>query len=268
MLITEKQITDKRVLIAKLQEKENDIEKRINRVKSNPSSGNICRNCHARLGHTARTCTMGKCTSVFKCGEQKYHVGEINTREIRSQIRNHEMELNKLMTELENKKSAINASKDSLSCKIERELFQTKKTDYLMKCNKNWSLLRKHVYAVEKYCKQHFEGRLPARQDIGKILPNALSENNSSLSYHRSKQSREQKRENPFKSHLQNYGVEFPAADDCLSSPPRKIEKVSPILATAPTNQKEETEQFAFVMRESLRNHPQSNSFVTLSQSM
>ena len=107
--------------------------------------------------------------------------------------------------------------------------------------------MHKHVYTVEKYCKQHFEGRLPARQDIGKILSNTLSENNSSLSYHRSKQSREQKHGNPFKSHLQNYGIEFPAANECLSSPPRKIEKVLAILATAPTNQKEEMEQLAFV---------------------
>ena len=53
VLITEKKIPDKRVLIAKLQEKENDIEKRINRVKSNPSSGNICRwdTRHGRVYH-------------------------------------------------------------------------------------------------------------------------------------------------------------------------------------------------------------------------
>ncbi len=57
VLITEKQIADKRVLLAELHEKENDIEKRINLVKSSPSSGNICSNCHARLGHTARKCT-------------------------------------------------------------------------------------------------------------------------------------------------------------------------------------------------------------------
>lgn len=59
VLITEKQKTDKRILIVRLQEKENDIEKRIDRVESNASSGNICRNFHYRLGHTARTCTMG-----------------------------------------------------------------------------------------------------------------------------------------------------------------------------------------------------------------
>ena len=267
VLITEKQIADKRVLLAELHEKENDIEKRINLVKASPSSGNICSNCHARLGHTARKCTMPKCTSVFNCREEKYHVGEINTREIRSQIRKHEMELNKLMTELENKKAATNASKDSLSRKIERDLFQTKKTDCLVNGNKNWSLLRKHVYAVEKYCKVHFEGRLPARQDISKILTNALSENNS-LSYHRTKRSREQKRGNPFKHQLQNFGVQFPAAEDCIYSPPKKTEKVSSLLATTPTNQQEETEQLAFVMKESLRNHPQSKSFLTLSQSM
>ena len=118
--------------------------------------------------------------------------------------------------------------------------------------------MRKHVYAVEKYCKVHFEGRLPARQDIGKILTNALSENNS-LSYHRTKRSREQKRGNPFKHQLQNYGVQFHAAEDCIYSPPKKTEKVSSLLATAPANQQEETEQLAFVMKESLRNHPLRN---------
>ena len=57
---------------------------------------------------------MGQCTLVFKCGEEKYHVGETKTRELRSQIRKHEMEPKKLMTKLENKQSAINASKNSV----------------------------------------------------------------------------------------------------------------------------------------------------------
>ncbi len=63
VLITEKKIPDKRVLIAKLQEKENDIEKRINRVKSNPQVAIFVVGTHGTDVYT-----MGKCTSVFKCG--------------------------------------------------------------------------------------------------------------------------------------------------------------------------------------------------------
>ena len=236
VLITETQITDKGALIAKLKQKKRYC-KRINRVKTGPSNGNICRNCHFRLGHRARKCTMRQCTSVFKCGEEKYHVGETKIRELRSQIRKHEMELKKLMTELENKQSAINASKNSVSSKIESELFRFKKTDYILNGNKNWSLLRKLVYAIEQYCKQHFGGRLPARHDIFKILANALADNYSSLSYHRSKESLQRKCENPFKSQPQSVGVQFPAPDESLSSPPRE-KTFSPILVTAPTNSK------------------------------
>ena len=124
----------------------------------------------------------------FKRGEEKYYVGETKTRELRSQIRKHEMELKK-MTELENKQSAINASKNSVSNKIESELFHLKKMDYLLNGNKNWILLRKHVYAIEQFCKQHFGGRLPARHDTSKILANALADNYSPLSYNRSRKS-------------------------------------------------------------------------------
>ena len=194
VLNTEKKIQNKEVLIAKLREKEKGISRRINMVKSNQMDENICRNCHLRLGHTARTCELDKCSSVFKCGEEKFHHGETNTREIRSQIKKHEMELIKLKTELDNKKSAIDKSKDTLSKKIECELFHAQKEDYLVNGQKNWSLLRKHVYAVEQYCKEHLGGRLPAKQDVSEILQNALSEGtNSSLDYHRAKQSQKWK---------------------------------------------------------------------------
>ena len=63
---------------------------------------NVCRNCHLRLGHSALTCDLDKCSSVFKCGDTKFHAEETNTREIRSQIGKHEMELSKLKVELDN----------------------------------------------------------------------------------------------------------------------------------------------------------------------
>ena len=62
---TELQVQTKLELIASLKEKENNIQKRIERVRSDPSDGNICRSCHMRLGHTSRSCTFGKCLSVF-----------------------------------------------------------------------------------------------------------------------------------------------------------------------------------------------------------
>jgi hypothetical protein len=73
---TEIQIKSKSDLLASLKEKESAIRKNIDRVKSNPLDGNICRCCHMRLGHTSRSCTFGKCSSVFKCGEEKFHAGE------------------------------------------------------------------------------------------------------------------------------------------------------------------------------------------------
>lgn len=72
--------------------------------------------------------------------------------------------------ELSNKKSAIDTSKDTVSRKIECDLFQMKKEDYLVNGHKNWSLLRKHVYLVEQYCEQHLGGRIPAKPHISGVL--------------------------------------------------------------------------------------------------
>ena len=83
---TEEQINKKQEIIERLQNKENEILAKLEKVKSDPRDGNICRNCHLRLGDSARTCQFGRCTSVFKCGEEKYHSGEINMKELRNQI--------------------------------------------------------------------------------------------------------------------------------------------------------------------------------------
>ena len=104
---TEKQINKKQEIIERLQNKENEILAKLERVKSDPRDGNICRNCHLRLGHSARTYQFGRCTSVFKCGEEKYHSGEINMKELRNQIKKNESELRKLRSELDNKGMAL-----------------------------------------------------------------------------------------------------------------------------------------------------------------
>ena len=57
---TEEQINKKQEIIERLQNKENEILAKLERVKSDPRDGNICRNCHLRLGHSARTCQFGR----------------------------------------------------------------------------------------------------------------------------------------------------------------------------------------------------------------
>ena len=153
----------------------------------------------------------GKCSSVFKCGEEKFHPGELNVKEMRCQIKRHQSELNRLFEELESKKSAVERMKDKVQNRIETDLFEVNKAAYLVNGTKHWSLLRKHVYLVEEYCKKNFRGKIPGKQDIGNILEKALTDNNSgSLAFSRSKQGGSRKRENPAKPSLERYGVEFP----------------------------------------------------------
>ena len=258
---TELQIKSKSDLIASLKGKENSIQTRIERVRSDPSDGKICRNCHMRLGHTSRSCDFEKCSSVFKCGEEKFHVGESNLKGLKISIKKHESKLIKLRTELQNKKSAIATNKDRISHRIESDLFQSRKEDYFINGSKNWTLLRKHTYLVEKYCKDHMRGKIPAKQDVGEILSIALEENNPTMEYQRAKQrqSAQRKHGNPFKPHLERHGVHFPSppmwhGEDCSSATETKPsrENVSLIIFTAPSNANEEKEQLAIVLRERL----------------
>ena len=77
MIKTEERIEQRRSQIQQLREKVHETEMKLERVKSDPRDGNICRNCHLRLGHSARTCVYGKCSS------EKFHPGELNVKEMR-----------------------------------------------------------------------------------------------------------------------------------------------------------------------------------------
>ena len=46
----------------------------------------VCGNCHLRLGHTQKTCTLEHCTDVFFCGQEKRHTGQINKRRLDQEI--------------------------------------------------------------------------------------------------------------------------------------------------------------------------------------
>ena len=57
-------IEGKKSELFELEKKEHEIQRKILRVKSNPSDGKLCRNCHMRLGHTSHCCEYEKCLSV------------------------------------------------------------------------------------------------------------------------------------------------------------------------------------------------------------
>ena len=138
---------------------------------------------------------------------------------MRNQLKRHQTELNKLVEELDSKKSAIETMKDKVHNRIESDLFQANKTAYIVNGNKNWSLLRKHVYLVEEYCKKNLGGKIPGKKDIQIVLEKALSDDDScGLSFFRSKQSGSRKRENPAKPSLERHGLEFPSSKHVCSS--------------------------------------------------
>ena len=77
---------------------------------------------------------------MFCCGEQKFHVGEVNTKELDINIRKKEKRVQLLKNELENRKAACKSVKESLARRIEADLFEVNSDEYMFYGQKNWSL--------------------------------------------------------------------------------------------------------------------------------
>ena len=120
------------------------------------------------------SCTYGICDSVFSCGQEKFHSGELNMKELDNGNRKKEKQVQLLKCELENKKAACRSVKEPLSRRIEADLFEENIDEYMYYGQKNWTLLRKHVHAVEQYCKNEYNGKRPAKKDIKFVLRKAL----------------------------------------------------------------------------------------------
>ena len=86
---------------------------KINDAKSlNVGKGSLCHNCHLRAGHTARNCTLERCQTVYSCGQDKFHPGEVaKRRELEQSIHKLEKEKAQLSSEMQNRKT-------SKKCKI------------------------------------------------------------------------------------------------------------------------------------------------------
>ena len=155
-----------------LKEEINDIDERLSEAKSAQLSGNltVCGNCHLKLGHTARNCSLEKCEDVFDCGFERFHTRQINRTKLNQELKKEETTLQKLENELKNRRSAVKSLKVSMSCQIEDKLLLENSSEYYVGKFRNWSLLRRHVHLVETYCKRNFSGKITPKQNLSSIL--------------------------------------------------------------------------------------------------
>lgn len=97
----------------------------------------------------------------------------------------------------------------SLSQQIEQTILEENSSAYTISGGlRNWSLLRKHVYIVENYCKINYGGKLPPKHILSNILRHALEAGHRDLPSEPLKQAKSRK--NPPQSFLENHGVVFP----------------------------------------------------------
>lgn len=265
---TEENIREKDKQINELLAKESWIISRLQTARLGNGQGSLCHNCHMRLGHTARNCNFDKCSSVYSCGEEKFHSGEVSLRELKQRINKLKNEKDKLLEELKHKKSSAESIKDSILNRLENSLLDADRESYYVHGTKNWSLLRKHVFVLRNYCRTVLKGKIPPRHEVLNTLKTALSmtdtdngTNVSGLIQHKMSKA---SRENHCKPVLERRGIEFPteSSPTCLVDenwrPSNWIDRIKP------KTQDEENEQLklalsaSFVESHRLNQLPQS----------
>ncbi len=174
-----------------------------------------------RLGHTAQNCEYDKCILVFRCGEEKLHPGEIDSPGTRLTIQKLKADIAKLERDRDLKEVVSKKLLESLTKQVETSLLQENANLYMVNGSKNWSLLRKHVFIVEKYCKEHFSGKIPAKHNLSDILSLALE--GTTMSGDPAKNVAHQtqvksKRGNPTKGLLETHGISFPNPSNASSA--------------------------------------------------
>ena len=239
--------------VAYLKDELKDIDDRISSAKSSQLPGNltVCGNCHLKLGHTARNCTLETCSDVFDCGFEKFHTRQVNRSKLNQEIKKEETALQKLENELRNRRSAVRSFSETMSCQIENRLLRENGPDYYVDNFRNWSLLRRHVYLIETYCKRNFGGKIPPKQSLSYILGLAEADEKSQSALTQAK--RRRVHENPAKSVLEiQHGVCFP--NTCLpttSSSAMSCNSDFDIFRSMPRTQEEEEAQLDLALRAS-----------------
>ena len=128
--------------------------------------------------------------------------------------------------------------------------------DYVVGGLKNWSLLRKHVHLVESYSKRKFHGKIPPKESITNIL--RLAEEQSSDEEEMLPHAKQRRtHENPSKSVLESYGVEFPSicvsnsSTSCSTSTPCSKKSNFSMRRCEPTTVEEEEAQLELALQAS-----------------
>jgi hypothetical protein len=113
--------------------------------------------------------------------------------------------------------AAVEKVNSSVTNRIENELLEADGDVYIANVVRNWPLLRKHVFALQGYCKTNLGGKIPPKHQLKKCLALALNESEPS----KMSQSKQRKhRDNPTKEVLESKGVVFPVFPESLSSDP------------------------------------------------
>ena len=166
----EENVENQQRKVSLIKNKLNTVDEKLQLIKSNQiGEGPTCSNCHLRLSHTARNCSLYKCTDVFSFGIEKFHQNQINRSKLNQELKKEETTLQKLKTELYNRQSAVRSLENAPTHKIEQRLLAENRCDYVVGGLKNWSLLRRHVHLVESYCKRKFHGKIPLKKCLGKL---------------------------------------------------------------------------------------------------
>ena len=125
-------------------------------------------------------------------------------------IRKKEVKKKEVKAELENKKGAYNSMKQNLSMRIEAELMQVNGVEYTYFGHRNWTLLRKHVYAANSIVRGSSMKKFRSKKDLNTVLANALNRRESLELKPSVCRSNQRPAENAAKRVLQKYGIEFP----------------------------------------------------------
>ena len=234
----------------------------------------VCGNCHLRLGHTQKTCTLERCTDVFFCGQEKRHTGQINKRRLDQEITRQKKLVSECAEEVNKRKAAIQTVEKSKTKQIESLLLDDD-NKHVYICNGrnlNWNLVRKHATVIENYCKKYQHGRIPSKHEIPSILSTALEDYNATCGKALTAQKRCKSKGNPKKETLEQYGINFPTCTKSSAQSPLltacsgscsyrsqsctdnavNINERSDIFRTLPMNEEEEQNQLELAMNASL----------------
>ena len=125
------------------------------------------------------------------------------------------------------------------------KLLQEHDSLYVQDGIKKWSLLRKHVFVIEKHCKKYFGGKISARSNLSEILCIALEERNKSQDRSEELQAR-RVRGNPANDLLEEQGISFPDANASSTSYSNLLYRC------APSTKDEKQEQLNMVLKQSM----------------